>query len=166
MDLDIRYVAGLFDGEGWITIVKQRLGGYRQYHSDYVRYQLVAGIGMTHRPIIHILHRQFGGGFTINASAKAKQPKSRTGYQWKTSSGAAAEFLSLIYPHMVVKKEEAEIAILFQQHICETRLTLRHSPERRPELYAIRDGFHRQLLAFKKRTYDAPVSDDPVTVAA
>ena len=166
MDLDIRYVAGLFDGEGWITICKQRLGGYRTYSDHYVRYQLVAGIGMTYRPIIERLHQQFGGGFHVNRSAKAKMPKARTGFAWKVSSQSAADFLASVRPFLIVKQEEADVALEFQRHVRSHIADFRYRPNMRPALYAEREDFHRRLLAFKKREFDSPVVGDPSVIAA
>ena len=168
MDLDIRYVAGLFDGEGWITICKQKLGerGYGHYSPHHVRYQLVAGVGMTHRPIIERLHAQFGGGLFINRSAQKKMPKSRPGYMWKVSSGPAADFLALLVQHLLVKKDEAELAIKFQAHIRAHTHDFRYRPEMRDQLYAERETFRNQLLAFKKRTFESPIDDDPELMVA
>jgi len=165
MDLDIRYVAGLFDGEGWITICKQNLGGRFHYSADYVRYQLVAGIGMTYRPLIEQLHKQFGGGFYINRTAQKKMPKSRAGFMWKLSSQPAADFLKLIEPHLIAKLDEAVAAIEFQRHIRKHTHDFRYRPEMRPALYADREEFRRQLLAFKKREFDTPVVGDPTLPA-
>lgn len=168
MDLDIRYVAGLFDGEGWITVCKQKLGerGYGHYSPHHVRYQLVVGIGIPHRPIIEQMHRQFGGGLFTNRSAQVKMPKSRPGYMWKVSSGPASSFLDLLLPHLVVKRDEAVIALQFHKHVRAHITDFRYHPEMREGLYAEREEFRRQLLVLKKRTYESPVDDDPVSAAA
>lgn len=168
MELDIRYVAGLFDGEGWITICKQKLGerGVGHYNRHHVRYQLIAGIGMTHRPIIELVHRQFGGGFFENRSAQKKMPNARPGYMWKVSSGPAASFLALIIPHLIVKLDEAVLAIKFQAHVRAHTNDFRYRPEMRDQLYAEREVYRSQLLALKKRTFDSPIDSDPVAAAA
>lgn len=166
MDLDIRYVSGLFDGEGWITIVKQQLGGYGHYNDHYVRYQLAIGIGMTNKPVIEKMHRQFGGGFIHKRPNLVKLPKARLAYMWKITSQPAADFLKLAAPHMVVKKDEAEVAIEFQKHVRKHINDFRYKPELRDALYAEREVFHRQLLVLKKRTFESPVGSDPMSEAA
>ena len=166
MDLDIRYIAGLFDGEGWITIGKSALGGYRKYSKDYVRYQLHIGIAMSFRPLIEQIHRQFYGGLFINRGHKKRLPNARDGYVWYLSSNPAAEFLDFIKPHLVVKKEEAEIAIIFQEHVRRYCGHLTHKPELRASLYAEREEFRNKLLALKKRCFDTPIDSDPIPTAA
>ena len=167
MDLDIRYIAGLFDGEGWITIAKLDLGGYRKYSKDYMRYQLHIGIGMTYRPVITQLHSQLGGGeFVINRSAQAKMPKARTNYLWKLSSNPAAAFLNQVLPYLVVKKEEAEIAIEFQLHVRKHVGDMCHRPEMRKAIYAEREKYYKKVKSLKKRCFDTPVASDPIPTAA
>lgn len=162
MDLDIRYVAGLFDGEGWVTIGKQNLGGYRQYSDLYVRYQLITGIQMTYRPIIEQLHQQFGGGLSLRKYAKETH---RRGYMWKVVSDPAAVFLRQLLPYLVVKKDEAEVGLLHQAHIRKHKADFRYRPEMREGIYAEREEFRRQLFALKKRCFDFPVASDPIPTA-
>ena len=84
---------------------------------------------------------------------------------WKISSTPAAEFLSLILPHMVVKRDEAEVALEFQKHVRAHTHDFRYRPELRDSLYAEREIFRNKLLALKKRTFDSPVDDDAVIAA-
>lgn len=163
MDLDIRYAAGLFDGEGWITICKQKLGGRYHYNEHYVRYQLQVGITMTNRPVVEAVHQTFGGNF-FNVRSKAL-PQARLCFGWKLSSGLAAEFLAIVEPHLIVKRDEALIAIEFQKHVRAHTHDFRYRPELRQQLYAEREVFHANLLAFKKRTF-SPIGDDPISIAA
>lgn len=166
MSLDIRYVAGVFDGEGWITVCRTKLGGYRQYSADYVRYQLVVGVGNTHRPLVDRLHAQFGGSYSVSHVAKRKMPLARTNYTWTLASQPAADFLSYILPHMLVKAEEAALAVEFQKHIRAHTHDFRYRPEMRPALYQQREEFRRKILALKKRVFDSPVVGDPSVIAA
>ncbi len=49
-----KYIAGLFDGEGYIRIFKKS-------KKNHVGYYISAGIGMCHRPTIEAFHEKFGG---------------------------------------------------------------------------------------------------------
>lgn len=170
MELDIRYVAGLFDGEGWITVSVlpiTSLGSNNRYAREHIRYQLFVGISMTHYPIIEALHKQFGGMFTRCSTAKRVNPNHRITYTWRVASRKAGHFLPLIAPHLVVKREEAEIAMEFQRHIQENTGKMKYKPEMRPELYAYRQDVVERLRTLKKRAYDViPVRSDPILQAA
>jgi hypothetical protein len=169
MDLDIRYVAGLFDGEGWITICVMPFGsmgtGHR-YTKDYVRYQLFVGIGMSYYPLIKKLQDQFGGILNRNDSAHKKSTKNRICYNWRLGSNQAAEFLSQILPYLQVKDEEAKLAIEFQQHMRNHVNDFRYRKHLRPQLYAYRQGVVERLKTFKKRSFDVPNGSDPSSEAA
>lgn len=165
MNLDIRYVAGLFDGEGWITINVIPLGsikGRHRYTENYVRYQLFVGIGMNYYPIIAQMSLQFGGLLHRNDSANRRLgPANRISYQWRLSSRAARDFLLQIEPFLIVKKEEAQLAIEFQAHMRKECQTTRYHPERREELYAYRQGIVDRLRELKQRAFDVPNGSDP-----
>lgn len=160
MDLDIRYVAGLFDGEGWITVSVKQMNA-----RGYVNYQLFVGIGMVHKPIIDALKHQFGGNIFIKRPSPGQSARTRTSSVWRLSSGPAAGFLGQILPYLVVKREEAEIAIEFQQHIRRHTNDFKYRPHMRDELYAYRNDVVSQLRALKRREYFSPVDGDPMLAA-
>src|SRR5690242_19921308 len=109
--MDMSYVAGLFDGEGYVRISRWKKPG-----SSHIRYSLVAGINMTYRPIIETLQKKFGGGLHSNRY-DLRNPKQRIGFCWVVASQAAASFLRLIQPHAIVKREQIDLALLFQANI-------------------------------------------------
>lgn len=165
MELDIQYVAGLFDGEGCISIGKGMfLGGYARYSEDYIRYQLAVGMAMTYRPVIEQLSRQFGGRFAGgHKTDRAKAfPNRRPGFAWGLSSGPAAAFLVKIEPYLIVKQEEARVAIEFQEHILANRSVLRYHPERRGELYAVREHYRMHLRELKRPNF-LPIKGGPTS---
>lgn len=158
MDLDIRYVAGLFDGEGWITVVVKK-------YPDRTSYQLVVGIAMVHRPLIEAIHRQLGGNIYIKMPSPSQSANTRAGVTWRLTSGPAAAFLEQVVPFLVAKREEAELAIEFQKHIRTHTNDFKYRPHLRPELYAYRDSVVARLRALKKRVFVSPVEGDPMLAA-
>ena len=114
MELDIRYVAGLIDADGWITINKWRPkpNNTSGYDKAYVRYQLYVGCAQVHYPLIKQLQDQFGGLLHRQASAYNRDPeRNRIAYQWRLCSREAADFLGQVLPWLVVKLPQAELGI-------------------------------------------------------
>ena len=111
---DLAYIAGLFDGEGNICIVK------RQHHSGRTvpAYHLVARVGMVDEIIPRWLQMAFGGYIHRR---RRPDPKHRDVYTWSVGYGAAADFLKIILPFLKLKKPQAELAIKFQSERIHTR---------------------------------------------
>lgn len=144
--LEIPYVAGLFDGEGYITINKWEVPG-----RDYIRYQLFVGISMTDKPIIEMLAAQFGGMCTSHK--KQKQPTHRRVFCWKVSSRTAVPFLKSVKPYLRVKREQAELVLGFQEHVTANASVFKYQPEKRAELYAYRETVRAELKRLHKVSY-------------
>ena len=157
--MDDRYAAGLFDGEGYVRINRWKRPNHKQ-----IRYQIIGGIGMTHRPIIEELHKTYGGSINMNRH-DLRNPKNRIQFTWHVASHQLASFLRRVYPYLVVKKDEAKIALDFQEHVDTTP----YSPkgQKRGELRAnsdtinaLRQRMHDDILALKKRRYQ-PFNSGP-----
>ncbi len=148
--MDDRYAAGLFDGEGYVRIARWQKPGTR-----HIRYQLVLGIGMTHRPIIEALCKQYGGSINMNRHDLRKKTY-RIQYTWAASSQIGAAFLRRILKHMVVKKDEALVALAFQRHIDENPyvhvgpVAMREDHDK---IIAHREKLFQEITALKKRSY-------------
>lgn len=95
------YVAGLFDGEGYVTIDVSTHRSGRKYH------RVIVSIANTDRRPLDKLLSQYGG-FLTNQPSKGKRA-----WRWSTSNKTAIEFLKNIYPHLIIKKEQASVAILY-----------------------------------------------------
>lgn len=160
MKLELLYTAGLFDGEGWITLCRQMIKGRIDY-----RYQLVVGIGMVHKPIIYSLQETYGGNVYNKPRSSGQSLATRDGFHWRLSSGKASAFLEMLAPHLIVKQDEAILAIEIQKHIRRHIQDLAHKPDIRPKLIAERDAMYLQLRAMKKRVY-SPVVSDPMSSPA
>jgi hypothetical protein len=147
--MDIRYAAGLFDGEGYV-----RIATWRKPNSVHTRYQVYGGINMCHRPVIEALQQKFGGNMP-NPGARQK-PHHRPLYTWNFSSQVAARFLRRVLPYLIVKREEAELALELQANIDEYRFKLGnqywlHSD--REAIFARRAEIAAQVKALKHRIF-------------
>lgn len=154
--MDLAYVAGLFDGEGYVRVSK-----WEKPNSTHIRYNITAGINMTYRPIIEQLHTTFGGGFHMNRY-DLRNPKQRIGYCWVVASQYAANFLRQIQPHAIVKRAQIDLAIEFQQNIDDHAYTPRGRPgpngqqfrDNREALLAYREECFVRMREMKKETFD------------
>lgn len=100
--VDYAYIAGFFDGEGSIGITKRKAGDY----------QLLVSIGQANRFPLKWLQFNFGGCLQTTLSNK---PHIQTMYRWRVVANDAFEFLTTIYPYLILKKAEAELAIKWQK---------------------------------------------------
>lgn len=107
----IEYIAGLVDGEGYIRIAKNK---YRLSGKRNPTYQLYVGINMTDPRPIKSIQEIFGGKIYVT---RIKTSKHRTLFGWIVTSRKAIEFITAVRPHLLVKGEEADVAITFQNHI-------------------------------------------------
>lgn len=158
--MDIRYCAGLFDGEGFI-----RIATYRK-SAIHLRMQLYCGIGVTHRPIMEEMHRQFGGSLHCNDHSR-RNIKHRPQWMWLTCSQDSAKFLRQIQPHLVIKKDEVDLALEFQASIDKWRGKLgtrnpQSMTEEREAVWAYRRDLARRIFELKHIRYNP---SDPVSSA-
>ena len=151
LTLDLKYVAGLFDGEGYI-----RINRWQTPNSIHIRYNLFGGINMTYKPVIQQLHQQFEGHFAQNRRSCYK-PTHRTLYTWMISSRRCAEFIRQIRPYLIVKADEVDLALEFQDSINRWRHKLGHRgsiPPERAAVFADRDRLYREISELKHRRFD------------
>ena len=108
--LDLAYLAGLFDGEGCIFVQKVDRGGVIPNY--IVRVQIC----MTNKQVIDKVHDDWGGFYLIHKKDQ-KNPKHKRAYELVWTSKRACTLLDALLPHMEVKRREAELAMQLQQHI-------------------------------------------------
>ena len=103
----LAYTAGLFDGEGCIHISKVKAGQYN-HKLDY--HQLHVNLVNTNKKVLNWLKDEFGG------SVRRHDIKARSKcWTWYMYTIKAKDFLKLIYPYLIIKKEQAKIAIEFRE---------------------------------------------------
>lgn len=156
--LSVEYLAGLFDGEGYIIVDHRRLSTHR-----VERCQIKVGISLVYKPVIQKLADQFHGVLNVNDSAHRKSPRNRIVYAWVASSKPAVSFLRLVTPHLIIKREQAELALLLQENIDEhygfmrNRWLDRNDPKRLAIL-DYRTELALKIKELKKETFELPVN--------
>jgi hypothetical protein len=92
------WAAGFFDGEGAISLPKNKNG------TRYLR----IGIGQLHLPSLQIIQELFGG--TINPE---QFDNGKTFWRWQANNHVGADALRTMLPWLIVKGEQAEFAVEF-----------------------------------------------------
>jgi hypothetical protein len=102
-DTDLAWMAGIIDGEGCITITRR--SGPRHVNSLYLR------IANTNETMILRITELFRGAKVYYSVDK--RPQNKPVYIWQKSGKPAAEILKQVFPYLVAKRAQAEIAIAF-----------------------------------------------------
>lgn len=135
------YVAGLIDGEGWVTITRTPAGYNRRKTTGY---QLSVGIAMTHRPTIEVVQSLFDG--TIRYHKGRKDAHAAT-YHLGYTDNNSVRILTEILPYMCTKKPQALLGIAF-------RTVTKQAPGAQnvpPELQAEREEYYNQMRMLNTR---------------
>jgi hypothetical protein len=128
-----QYMAGLFDGEGCVSVILRRSKGH-EYH------QLDVRIAMTSEAVLQAVQRTFGG----NISAREKRlSHHKQSWQWYCQGQVALEVLRRIRPFLIEKRAQADLAMRFE--IAKERgLSFDHDRVRR-QLQWLKQDTSRQL---------------------
>ena len=111
-EVKLAYFAGLFDGEGCIAAYMQKAqtrSGHR-----YPCASLRALVSMTDPRPLREFQKVFGGSLVSKAP---KYQRKRVIWEWCLGSAAAGKFLRAIIPYLIVKKEQAELALELRERI-------------------------------------------------
>lgn len=138
---DLAYAAALIDGEGHIGIVKRL--------SQNNTYCLRIEVANTFKAMPDWLLSKFGGGISKKVKGQTTGVDNRKdSYVWFCSTRTACSFLKLVLPYLIVKKEQAKIALEFQT-------TILHQTGRRKFLssgtLAFREDCRLRMKALNKR---------------
>lgn len=129
----VAWAAGLFEGEGWITISARKPFG----KNKSVSYSMCVGVTMTDEEILERFQAVFGG--TLHATSEVNE-KYRPAYRLELYSTRASSALSEMMPYFGPRRaERARLAIDFQN------LKDQHY---RP---SIKPGVMEQLRAMRER---------------
>jgi hypothetical protein len=98
---EVSYAAGVFDGEGSVGINFRPLGP---------AYWLVVSVANTERRLVDWLKTTFGGCVRVSSRKRPNRPC----FQWTLTTRQAGDFLALVLPFLLVKREQALLALEFQ----------------------------------------------------
>lgn len=110
---DLCYIAGLFDGEGCIQIVKNKKRK-RNSIEDRLCFVLRVSIGNTDLGLLESVKKNIGMG-TIIFRRKPREGSNFKSYSYRVSDSQAFIVLKKLIPFLRSKKEEAILGIEFQE---------------------------------------------------
>jgi hypothetical protein len=157
--MELAYAAGLFDGEGCILVDEFYVAVAPGRPKAYNRQQLKVSLGMNHFPTIRALYDQFGGMISRDDSANRRNPNHALRYTWSQWSSGAGNFLIAIVPFLITKREQARIAIRFQNNVRLNRaifLIHRGAPPNWEKTLAYRARLIEKLRHHKAGRFDVP----------
>lgn len=102
----LAYTAGIFDGEGYITILL-----LNTYKPKGKTHQLSVGMTITDRATVAELQREWGGTLVTDPRY---YPNRKVLYMWRATGPTAVVFLKAIRPYLRIKHHQADIAFEFQ----------------------------------------------------
>lgn len=159
--LDLAYAAGIFDGEGCVSVHVIRP------NRGLGNYTVRAYVSMACPYAVERLFKMFGGTFRVR-HMELRNPNHRKQFIWIKQSYGASLFLKAIQPYVVVKRDEVELALELQDNITlwKGRLSLsrgRYGGRQRlhPEALAImawRKSIAARISQLKRQHYDTPPS--------
>jgi hypothetical protein len=133
-------VAGFVDGEGCIFIQHRK--------PTRTHYLKLTVTNLNPAPLL-VLQSLFGGSLRFKAGTTTKY---RRLYKWEAAAHQAAEAIFALAPLLLVKRDEAEVAIAFQQGLADRP----RGNTRTEEEWQRREDCARQLVALKAREYKLP----------
>ena len=140
---ELAYTAGIVDGEGSIGIRKRRNNRGVVYHV------VTLEVSNTDPALIVWLHKRYGG--TVNQH-RQQMANSKVLFRWIVSAVKAGSILQVLLPYLVIKKAQAEVAILMRQAICPLG-TNRITQDMRDK----REALYRRMRHLNKRGVGQPV---------
>jgi len=102
MTLSAQYVAGLFDGEGSVSI-----------SMDQHKHRLRVNITNTYYEVLLMIQAQYGG--SIHAERRDRWDSGKVCYTLHMAPKAAIALLQDIEPYVIIKKAQVVTGIMFQQ---------------------------------------------------
>ena len=128
-DIEIGYLAGLIDGEGYIQIVRRK----QKYGYEY---EMKISICSTDMRLVDWIVNKCGGKYynTTPPNRLLHKPQ----YRWQISGKAAIGILKIVEPYSIIKRQQCEIALRFLD------LKSERCPSKRDKLYSEMRIFNRR----------------------
>lgn len=108
-DLFLAWAAGFFDGEGCVLVEMSKEKACRHGF----RTALHATVTQTSLPCLELFICRFGGRVVTNEHTTPNGRRWAVQYRWSVKNQEAASFLRLIYPYVIVKKQQVEVALRY-----------------------------------------------------
>jgi hypothetical protein len=105
------YLAGFVDGEGYIGINVGRKGA----HNCTNNYKLRFCITNTKTEVLDWVVENFGGAYYARSRKAINANRHAISYQWHSGCDFAGNVIALIEPYLIVKKQQAILALKYRE---------------------------------------------------
>ncbi|MDO8752579.1 MAG: LAGLIDADG family homing endonuclease [Anaerolineales bacterium] len=126
---ELAYAAGLFDGEGSITLTRHR---NNRTHSPQV------SVTSTDYEVVRWFRERFGGSVVTKQPRKSNHSVS---YDWRLTDRRALAFLELIRPYLVIERKIRRIDLLLNDYVACTPRNGRYTEEMAERKQALIETF-------------------------
>lgn len=109
--LSLAYVAGFIDADGAIVISR---GGDRTHRHKW--YNIFVTISQKEPEILYLIQEKYGGLTQIHNREKI-DINHKLAHTWRIQSNQAYAFLKRIYPKLIIKRQQALLAMRLQENI-------------------------------------------------
>lgn len=137
----ISYTAGLFDGDGSISIFVHR----HQSSNHYLR----VCVGSISQPIIYWLKDYFGG--SVHVRKHLGEYRKHRLYSWRAYSIVAENFLRRVLPRLRLKKSRAKLALRFRREKKRNKKQDGKHPKITLEHFEEREQLRDQIIFLNRR---------------
>jgi hypothetical protein len=138
------YIAGVIDGEGSISIIKAST----KYNFSY---QLRLIVTNTDYRMLKWLKDTIGYGNVLERKRKVSNPKWSNVYIYAITANKAKDLLKAIYPYLVIKREQADIAIEFTKTILNQKNNIYGCKGMKEEILKKRQDFKNRINFLNRR---------------
>lgn len=112
------YLAGFFDGEGSVCILKYLNKNYKNVNPTYM---LSVRWANTNLEVLNFIKDRIGGWLTEMKDKRAKGKNWKRFYRIEMNSGRAKKVLNKMLPYLIIKREHAKLGIKLQQDLERSR---------------------------------------------
>lgn len=137
----------MFDGEGCVGIYTHN--GRVLYPRSNPGYILRATISNGNPTPLLVLKEELGGSL----SWQKRKDRRRHVCTWLATSLKAEKFLKLIFPYLIIKRDEAKVAFAFREFQRSRRKDRRQYEPYPPEIIGAFEGYRVELQYLKKIDY-------------
>ena len=134
------YAAAIIDGEGYIGIKCSERAHVQRSRS----HKVYVSVSNKDKGMISFLVNNFGGSAEWDRDKGANRALM---HRWRTSASNAVSFLEHIYPYLITKKRQAEVAFRLQKTVNHSSNVLGISAE----ILAIRDACEAEIHILNRK---------------
>lgn len=135
-ELERAYAAGLFDGEGCVSV----------YQTSFRSDALTVRVTNTSWVMIEFLHSRWGGNLSHRVANK--EENSQAVWYWSLAANQALRFLDDVYPFLKTKRPQAKLARRYQRYVVTQRQAARD-----PKRKALRIRMTQMMKSLNARGY-------------